>query len=173
MKTLVIHPDDITTGFLEVIYEGTDWTVISSPISSKKDIKSAIIAHDIIIMLGHGTENGLISTCRNMIDSSMVYLLRDKIGIYIWCNADQFVERYKLTGFYTGMIVSEVEEAIMFCVNSTYDEIQHSNRLFADSVKESIKNGNALDTMKRLYTGNSAVIKFNSKNIHNNSKMFL
>ena len=28
MKTLVIHPFDITTGFLSDIYKDTDWTVI-------------------------------------------------------------------------------------------------------------------------------------------------
>jgi hypothetical protein len=42
-----------------------------------------------------------------------VYLLRDKIGVYIWCNANVFVEKYGLKGFYTGMIISEYEESVI------------------------------------------------------------
>jgi len=52
MKTLVIHPFDVTTGFLSVIYEGKkDWTVIDTNVSSKF-LKEQIKNHNRIIMLG-------------------------------------------------------------------------------------------------------------------------
>lgn len=36
MKTLAIHPKDITTDFLSEIYSDKDWTVITENISKKK-----------------------------------------------------------------------------------------------------------------------------------------
>jgi hypothetical protein len=35
-----------------------------------------------------------------------------------------------LKGFYTGMIISEYEEALYECVNTTYHEIEESNVIF-------------------------------------------
>jgi hypothetical protein len=78
------------------------------------------------------------------IDSNYVYLLRDKIGVYIWCNANVFVERNGLKGFYTGMIISEYEEALYECVNTTYHEIEESNVLFSNTIEESINKPNML-----------------------------
>ena len=133
MKTLVIHPFDITTGFLEDIYIDKDWTVVDwNP--SKCGLKNLIKEHDRIIMLGHGTEDGLLGYNRFVINSELVYLLREKLCVCIWCNADKFVEKYSLKGFYTGMIISEHEEAIMFCVNTTNTEIYNSNTLFAKAI---------------------------------------
>ena len=40
--------------------------------------KDAIKSNDRIVMLGHGTEQGLIGFQRFIIDSSLVYLLREK-----------------------------------------------------------------------------------------------
>ena len=110
MKTLVIHPKDTTTDFLSLIYEDKDWTVITDNIS-KSALKRQIKAHDRIVMLGHGMETGLIGFNRLVIDSNLVYLLREKHCVCIWCNADKFVLKYGLKGFYTGMIISEVQEA--------------------------------------------------------------
>ena len=79
MKTLVIHPQDSTTDMLSVIYDNKDWTVITTNVS-KSHLKMQIKNHDRIVMLGHGTELGLIGFNHYVIDSKFVYLLRDKIG---------------------------------------------------------------------------------------------
>ena len=55
MKTLVIHPKDLTTDFLCEIYANTDYTVISRHPGNSK-LKELIKSHDRIVMLGHGTE---------------------------------------------------------------------------------------------------------------------
>jgi hypothetical protein len=61
MKTLIIHPKDKTTDFLKVIYQGrTDVTVISGD-CTRADVESAIKKHDHIVMLGHGTPQGLLA----------------------------------------------------------------------------------------------------------------
>ena len=59
-KTLVIHPKDKSTDFLKVIYAGRDdFTVITE--GTKEEVNTAIKEHDHIIMMGHGTPQGLFS----------------------------------------------------------------------------------------------------------------
>ncbi|MFW6243268.1 MAG: hypothetical protein ACOC2W_03825, partial [bacterium] len=147
MKTLVIHPKDSTTDFLCEIYKDKDWTVINTN-TSKKFLKDQIKTHDRIVMLGHGTENGLLGFNKYVIDSTWVCLLRDKNCICIWCNADEFVKKYKLKGFYTGMIISEYEEAIMCCVPTNLQWIAESNTNFALAIKNSIDDDNMLEKAK-------------------------
>lgn len=174
MKTLVIHPKDPSTDFLSVIYKGKDWTVINSPQVSSRILKDAIKAHDRIIMLGHGTQDGLIAFTnrekfhyRYLIDSNWVQMLRQKDTVCIWCNADKFVEKYELKGFYTGMIISEYEEALMYSVSCMYVDIDVSNRAFAESIKEAIVQPNMLEVAKSLYTTlNNSVIQFNKQNLY-------
>lgn len=60
MKTLVIHPKDKTTDFLKPIYYGRGFTVITGGMT-KADVAKEIDAHDHIIMMGHGTPQGLLS----------------------------------------------------------------------------------------------------------------
>ena len=72
--------------------------------------------HDRIVMMGHGYPHGLFYS---YIDSKLVYLLKEKECVCIWCNSDQFVNRYKFTGFFTGMFISEVREANFFNIETT------------------------------------------------------
>jgi len=169
MKTLVIHPKDETTDFLSEIYSGKDWTIINTNIS-KSALKRAINEHDRIIMLGHGSKQGLIGFNKFIIGSELVYLLREKECVCIWCNADQFVVKYGLKGFYTGMIISEYEEALMYCVQTTSEKISHSNLLFAEAVKKSIdKNKDTIvESIKSIYNNidDNSVIEFNQQNLY-------
>lgn len=60
-KILVIHPKDRTTDFLKPIYHGRgDVTVITGG-CTKADVAKAIDEHDHIIMMGHGTPQGLLA----------------------------------------------------------------------------------------------------------------
>jgi hypothetical protein len=75
-----------------------------------------------------------------IIDSSYVEVLSTGMEhIYIWCNADRFVDRYNLSGFYSGMFISEVSEA-NFCglVGTTQEMVNESNDAFARIVGECI-----------------------------------
>jgi hypothetical protein len=169
MKTLVIHAEDATTDFLSTIYDGKDWTIIKKNIGKSK-IKSLIKEHDIIIMMGHGTDKGLADGDFNfLIDGQYVYLLREKICIGIWCNADQFFMKHKLKGLATGMIISDYMEANLYCVDATYQEIDDSNIEFAKAVKESLILDD-LETSKQkiqeTYKVKDGVTEFNQKNIY-------
>ena len=165
MKTLVIHPDDRSTDFLKQIYKGHDWTVINdhSATLTKKDFIKQLNEHDRIIMMGHGYPGGLFMT---YINKDVVHILREKECVCIWCNADEFVNKYKLKGFYTGMFISEVCEAKWFKINADQAEVDFSNELFTDLVADNINNEKIHSVLKENYVGESEVIKFNNDRLY-------
>ena len=170
-KILVIHPTDHTTDFLSVIYKNINAMVIRQPIQNSR-LRKLIKDADRVIMLGHGTENGMGSVDRGMInfiiDSTTVQFLREKKdNIFIWCHADDFVNKYKLTGFTTGMFISETDEAYMYGVEATYDEIYESNKRFSEVVRNYVhKSGEDLKTIvKEDYDLSSDVAKYNHERI--------
>lgn len=95
MKTLVIHPQDESTWFLDRVYSNIeDLTLITGDVS-KDEIRELVESHDRIMMMGHGSPRGLFSVgsfrTNNgyIIDESFVDLLREKKdSVFIWCNAD-------------------------------------------------------------------------------------
>lgn len=165
MKTLVIHPTDYTTRFLTLIHKDKDWTVITED-ATKKFLKKQIKNHDRIVMLGHGTELGLLGYGKYIIDSSFIYLLSEKECVCIWCNADVFVEKYGLKGFYTGMIISEIDEAYYCGVRVEEDVLLDSNWLFAEAIQYSIDKPDMLEKAHSIYIGDSHVVEFNKSNMY-------
>lgn len=166
MTTLVIHPYDPSTAFLGVIYLNKGWTVISTP-TSKKFLKQAIKQHERIIILGHGSDKGLFGFGRFVIDSTWVYSLRNKSIVCIWCNSDLFVKKYNLRGFYTGMIISDHEEAIFYCVANHGSQIEDSNKLFAEAMTAAMDSNDRLTTALSIYKDDTnPIIEFNRKNIY-------
>lgn len=171
MKTLVIHPKDSTTDMLCRIYKDTDWVIINTNVS-KNHLKEQIKIHDRIIMLGHGTPQGLIMSGYNklIINSDYVYLLREKHLIAVWCNCDVFFNKYDLKGFYTGMIISESGEAVYEGLyNFSDDDVHESNELLSDLMKECInmKPEEMVKYMNEKYISeNNKIIHYNQKNIY-------
>jgi len=145
MKNLVIHPTDASTDFLKPIYANiSDATIMNSGIG-KGQVAKSILEHDRIIMLGHGSPFGLFSIGQfqgsngYVIDFTMVPLLKDKECISIWCNADQFMNKHGLYGFYSGMFISEVGEAMYCGLPGTEQEtVTTSNNYFAQLLGEVI-----------------------------------
>ena len=45
----------------------------------------------------------------------------------VWCNADQFAHAEGLHGLFTGMIVSEASEALLYQVETTQEELDREN----------------------------------------------
>lgn len=122
-NTLVIHPKDLTTDCLAVIYEGRGWDVIRDPDTSPEEVWESIEKHSRIIMLGHGTSYGLLAGHYSregyfsrfhhfIVDQTHTELLKEKQTFSIWCNSDQFFKRYGIKGLHTGMIISEVGEEL-------------------------------------------------------------
>lgn len=135
MKTLIIHPNDRSTDFLRSIYWNLpEYTLITS--GTRESVNKLIKEHDRIIMLGHGTPYGLLSVGQFeggfIIDHNTIPLFGDKECVFIWCNADRFVNTYDLKGLYSGMFVSEVGEAMMMGLGVVPQRtVNESNDLFA------------------------------------------
>jgi hypothetical protein len=74
-----------------------------------------------------------------IIDSTMVDVLKHVECISIWCNADKFMVKHELNGFYSGMFISEVGEA-MYCglPGTPQETVDASNHYFAQLLGEVI-----------------------------------
>jgi hypothetical protein len=146
MKVLIIHPQDSSTDFLTPIYmnlksfpDFDDVTIIRGGMS-KDEVDKLITEHDRIMMMGHGSPGGLFSVGQfqsqgSIINHTTVPLLQDKECIFIWCNADKFVEANNLKGLYSGMFISETGEA-RYCglPSSTQETVTESNDYFANEL---------------------------------------
>ncbi len=140
MKTLVIHPLDITTNFLMPVYSTVlDKTVVRGGVS-KANLMEMIDKHDRILMMGHGVPYGLLSLGRfyetgiYIVDHTMVSLLKKKENsVFIWCYAAQYVERHNLTGWFSDMFVSEVRESIVVGMKGIeQSQVEQSNQTFGN-----------------------------------------
>ena len=146
MKTLIIHPADDSTGFLDIVYNPIpNKTVITGGVT-KSEVQQLIREHDRVMMMGHGSPGGLfaVGPFNNgggyIIDQTMVPALKEKDNnVFIWCNADKFVNVFKLKGFYSGMFISEVGEAYYCGLPGTeQDQVDESNYGFCNIVAKYI-----------------------------------
>ncbi|MCY7363329.1 MAG: hypothetical protein LH629_14880 [Ignavibacteria bacterium] len=191
MKTLVIHPEDETTDFLEAVYKDTDWS-IDRGLYDKKELVQKIEDSDRIVMLGHGAPKGLfgyqstvparkagvddyehylrkMESMNYVINEFCADFLRWKETVFVWCYADEFVENNYLSGFYTGMIISEKCEASIMNVKCTKEQVEISNTMFADAVGKAIFRKDPLKIIRKYYDSeNNPVIKFNKERIYYN-----
>jgi hypothetical protein len=178
MKTLIIHPEDSSTTFLKPIYSGIkEKTVITGGIT-KDQLIIEIEAHDRIMMMGHGSPSGLLSIGRfknhydlYIIDEDTVpQLSAKKDSVFIWCYADLFVKRHQLNGFYSGMFISEVEEAKYLNLPADEEMIVESNNKFSNIVCENIheKSDVLLNKVKKEY---AKIIHYNPIAKYNHDRL--
>ena len=143
-KTLVLHPYDESTQFLRKAYERMEryqYDLISDFSSlTISDVRELMKKYDRILMLGHGTENGLVDRKRGIyvVDCTCVPVLKEKECIFVWCNANIFKEKYGLEGFATGMFISEIGEAFDCGKEMTLTEIDESNIMFAQVLSSAL-----------------------------------
>lgn len=173
----VIHATDPTTQVLSLLYQQReDMRMLITESSNSSDVQQAIRADDVIMMLGHGNEYGLFSKPdkngeyrRFMITDRHVQFLRDKTCIGIWCYANKFAEKYKLHGLFSGMIISELQEAIDLGVPTTKDDIDKEMEKFTIRMKDCIDTCGLEQTplrMKELDDVQSELTKFNYGNLY-------
>lgn len=168
--TVVIHTHDPTTSFLGAIYKDKGFNVVNDPFVGSGDVIDMIMAHDRVICLGHGCPEGLFGGGGLIINASHSLLLRSKELICIWCNCDVFMQEHNLNGLYSGMFISEVEEASMFGIETTQHKIDASNKLFAHVLGKHIDCDDSEDivrNVKRDYCSDGdAVVNFNRKRLY-------
>jgi hypothetical protein len=162
---LVIHiiSTEDTKDF-SAIYDNLDATILINP--STRIAREAIVdEQDTIVLIGHGTEHGLLNKNLNgyFIDSSWVNLLRNKTIIGIWCYAGNFADRYGLRGFFTSNFISNVGELIdngfpNFENSATI--IEHENMWFSNRVNSYLKTQLPLIDWAEDLRENASVIPF-------------
>lgn len=157
MKNLVIHPIDSTTDFLNAIYKNIENLTIIRENISKSKINDLIKANDRIIILGHGTDYGLLSSNfeKYVIDCRNIQFLKDKEVIGIWCNANIFAEKYDLKGLFSGMVISELSEAKDYNIHTNEYELLFENDNFAKNLSYCIQNYILKDIPKIFKTFNN------------------
>jgi len=177
--TLVIHPDDRSTDFLKYIYQDLPNTTVVTGNKTQKQIEDLINIHDRVIMLGHGTPHGLLSVGQfpgmgHVINSETVPYLKRTENIFIWCYAGEFVSRYDLKGFCSGMFISEVSEAEYLDVNTTQADIDMSNMLFSYTLGKALLNNDDLNTiMSKTKTAYFTISAINEVARYNNGRLRL
>lgn len=144
---LVIHPKDKTTVVLSALYDGLNAHVVSGDCSTKEmgRMLHRVSSQERIMLLGHGSNKGLFFRAddskdefdRIIVGHSHAYHLR-KHGsniVAVWCNADRFARAEGLHGLFTGMIISELNEALQYDVETTQEELETENVKLAQRLR--------------------------------------
>ena len=136
---LVIHPKDKTTAMLSALYDGLGAQVVDDDRSSKemRHLLHHVPKQERVMLLGHGSDKGLFfraDDSKDEFDKIIVghahaYYLRKHEGniVAVWCNADQFARAEGLHGLFSGMIISELSEALLYHVETTQEELDREN----------------------------------------------
>ena len=179
MKTLIIHPEDESTFFLDIVYKPIENKTVITGGVSKFELMTLIKEHDRIMMMGHGSPGGLFSINKfdncgaYIIDQQMVPLLKEKTdNVFIWCNADKFVEVFGLEGFYSGMFISEVGEAYYCGLPGTeQDQVDESNYGFVNIIAKYINEDKNVihENVKKEY---GLIAEENPIALYNNNRLY-
>ena len=184
-NVLVIHPDDRSTDFLKPSYSDLDATVLTQR-DEFYNLAETMKRHNRIIMMGHGSPNGLfmpqiegVEEDENgelfeysdySINDTYADILREKRTVCVWCNADKYVVPNDLHGFYTGMVISELCEADYCDVKGCNPkQLEQSSSKFTMGLKEAIKvdGPESLNIFKEIYNNpKNPIMGYNRKRLY-------
>ena len=179
---LVIHPKDKTTAMISALYDGLEEQVVTDYRKTKKmeSMLQNVSTQERIMFLGHGSDKGLFfreDDSKEGFDKVIVghphtYHLRKHGGkiVAVWCNADLFARAEGLHGLFTGMIVSELNEALLYQVETTQEELDRENVKLAMRLRALLDAGIPLTEIpKRMLAMDdvhSPLTTFNYKNFY-------
>lgn len=158
---LVIHPIDKTTEFLNGLYNELDGVLKLDQGCSNHEIKhqlSCTPSCETIMMLGHGSDKGLFSRSddankefdRIIVGHAHAYYLRKHRLIGIWCHASLFAEAEHLHGLFSGMFISEMEEAVEYGIETSPDELSVEMEKFVKRLRYLLDNNVLLHEIPQL-----------------------
>lgn len=180
MKRLIIHHKDHTTAFASALYEGwTDADVHNEKLTSKE--VNRLFHHcsptTQIILLGHGSDKGLYyreDSHSEGFDCVMVghahkHWLKNRHNIIgIFCNADLFAKAEGLHGLFTGMIISEMSEAVQYGIHTSEDELRQENAKLMERLRMLLDEGCLLhDIQNRMLELDDSHTELTNFNYHN------
>jgi hypothetical protein len=100
------------------------------------------------------------------------YLKQKENNVYIWCNADKFVDVFGLKGFYSGMFISEVGESNYCGLPGMSQEIvDESNYGFCNIIAKHINEDKELihENVKKEY---GLIAETNPVAFYNNNRLY-
>lgn len=155
---VVIHANDLSTKVLSLLYfSRNDVTELISEANTNAEVMNALRSDNYILMLGHGNQYGLFSKPnkkgvydRFLITDRHVQFLRGKVCIGLWCYANRFAEKYGLRGLFSGMIISELQEAKENNIVTTKEEIDVQMESFTVHLKYCIDNYEFIEIPKKM-----------------------
>jgi hypothetical protein len=164
---------------LDIVYKPIENKTVVTGGISKTELMTLIKEHDRVMMMGHGSPGGLFSINKfdncgaYIIDQQMVPLLKEKKdNVFIWCNADKFVEIFGLQGFYSGMFISEVGEAYYCGLPGTeQDQVDESNYGFVNIIAKYINEDKNVihENVKKEY---GLIAEENPVALYNNNRLY-
>ena len=147
MTAILSYSGDNDTAILNKIWDGLDCrvVVVGKDYVTRKDIDEIISEEsDTLILAGHGSSFGLFGTgdfdefC--IVDQKSVPLIKAKRLICVWCHAAQFGESQGLKGFFSGMFISNQDEASLYNIVAKDDVIWQLEKNFCNNLNELIRN---------------------------------
>jgi len=143
---IVVHPLDPSTRMLEAIYRGLDDVKLFDSGLQKSEIERALARapkDEPVLLLGHGYMGGLLDMrYGKVVGHECVPYLRDRENLVgIWCYASTFASEAGLKGFFSGMFISELPEAVMNGVDAAHDEIQAGAEDFSERFGDMLRAG--------------------------------
>ncbi len=147
---------------------------------TKNELRQEIQAHSHIILCGHGSSSGLLSVGQfpedqYIIDASMVSVLKHKTNVlYIWCYANSFVRKHNLSGFFTGLFLSETIECLSIGMEDfTEEDINESNYGFAEIVARHLVDEPPIFFYRNVLVEYGRIAKTNPLARYNYSRLYL
>lgn len=179
---LVIHPKDRTTVMLSTLYKEQEHIIIDYDCGSNR---LAHVLHHVpmgerIMLLGHGSDKGLYYRKNDMeegfdriiVGHPHAYHLRHHGSniIGIWCHAVEFAKAEGLHGLFSGMIISEVGEAIEYGVMTDKQRMDLSNAIMFTRLRKLLDEGTPFQEvptlMRKLDDEKSELTAFNYKSFY-------
>lgn len=179
---LVIHPKDKSTAMLSALYDSQGVQVVSDCRSKKEmgHLLRHVPKQECVMLLGHGSDKGLFFRADDSKDEfdkiivghSHAYHLREHGGniVAVWCNADQFARAEGLHGLFTGMIISELSESLLYHIDTTQEELNQENVKLAMRLRklldEKVPLSEIPERMQAMDDVHSPLTTFNYNNFH-------
>ena len=157
MTVIYSNSGDRDTGLLQAIWQGLHvdrYIVIFHDDENYEDAVDDALSEedDTLILCGHGTTQGLLhpnlNSGRYIVHENNVHLIHARNVICSWCYSSYFGENHHMSGFFTGMFItneSEAEQHGITFAQSDYDDIDidicQYERYFNLSINRFLKDG--------------------------------
>ena len=160
MTVIYSNHGDVDTLLLARIWRGIEGVHVVEVTPSTENYDELIAdaitnEEDTLVICGHGTVAGLLHPTferfEYLIHSLNYQDIRARNVIGIWCHASDFAERHHVNGFFTGMFISNINEAYRYGIYGVNEATIHESEVYF------------CDRLNRLLKENIPLVEWNSR----------